>query len=350
MKQNVETKIAKSMNENQKTKLSETLVLDNNLANALNNDTNLYNEDNADNSFPKCKICFLFKNPIDSTCDLIAPCGCKGSIKYVHKTCLRLWRFKGKHIREIKKCEQCCCDYKVAEDLLPHLMVVRSTTAVSIVVAIFVAKCVINTGGEALAFLVDEEYFTEDIIFKSGSAGYRRYKDDERYGSTKQFRTQEKARTMQSDDKIATICRKPQSSKYLYEARNQGFREDQKFEDVLVAMRKKTADMQNAGYKYYEDSVSRLKKYLDNRIYKEKFAITLYTTMCLFLGTYAFFFRWSLLPVGNYMFTIMRVYQYGFWFDKLLLLAFNCWYLRKLYQDLFLYIDSCYIFLLNYNM
>ncbi|TBU09309.1 RING-variant domain-containing protein, partial [Hamiltosporidium magnivora] len=104
----------------------------------------------------KCKICYLYRNPIDSTCDLISPCGCKGSIKYVHKTCLKLWRFKGKNLREIKKCEQCFCEYKIDEDLIPHQYLIRLTSIFAMTVIFLSSNFIINSFGDAIALISDE--------------------------------------------------------------------------------------------------------------------------------------------------------------------------------------------------
>lgn len=59
-----------------------------------------------------CRICFDYNNPFTNRCDLISPCNCKGSSKYVHDTCLKLWRFRINTFSEIKYCEQCRSPYK----------------------------------------------------------------------------------------------------------------------------------------------------------------------------------------------------------------------------------------------
>lgn len=103
-----------------------------------------------------CKICFLTQNPFNNTVDLIAPCNCKGSIKYVHKTCLQLWRFKGKYIREIKTCEQCLCNYNLG-DYQPHSVIVGITTIITISAAYFVISTMMNSFYELFSLLVDEK-------------------------------------------------------------------------------------------------------------------------------------------------------------------------------------------------
>lgn len=103
-----------------------------------------------------CKICFLTQNPFDNTIDLIAPCSCKGSIKYVHKTCLRLWRFKGKHIREIKKCEQCLCEYNLG-DCQPNCLIVGISTMALICGVTFVVNTMFGSFYELMSLMIDEK-------------------------------------------------------------------------------------------------------------------------------------------------------------------------------------------------
>lgn len=133
----------------------------------VSNHTTIINDIPETDTFPKCKICFLHKNPIDSSNDLIAPCGCKGSIKYVHKTCLRLWRFKGKHIREIKRCEQCCHEYKIDEDYIPHKMVVSMSCIATIGILMITCNFLINSCYDAMNYLIeDDEVVCYDTFFK----------------------------------------------------------------------------------------------------------------------------------------------------------------------------------------
>lgn len=144
---------------------------------------NLQNETalELDDEFPKCKICFQYKNPSENSTiknDLISPCGCKGSIKYVHKSCLRLWRFKGKHIREIKRCEQCCCDYKIDEDYMPHGYLVNATTFTSIIIVLFIGNQVLNSVVDSISFLVDETFYENGENCTNQNINNKFYRND----------------------------------------------------------------------------------------------------------------------------------------------------------------------------
>ena len=62
-------------------------------------------------SEPRCKICFETDN--GEMGELISPCACNGSVKYVHRDCLNLWRFT--NINPISKtnCEICKKPYLI---------------------------------------------------------------------------------------------------------------------------------------------------------------------------------------------------------------------------------------------
>ncbi|OMJ87491.1 hypothetical protein SteCoe_10827 [Stentor coeruleus] len=53
---------------------------------------------------PQCRICLEINNIID----MISPCHCNGSLKYVHQHCLKLWLLKSdKSEIDISSCEVC---------------------------------------------------------------------------------------------------------------------------------------------------------------------------------------------------------------------------------------------------
>ena len=54
-----------------------------------------------------CRVCL----ETDTIENLIAPCRCKGTQKYIHRHCLDSWREAG-DIRHYSKCNECRYDYK----------------------------------------------------------------------------------------------------------------------------------------------------------------------------------------------------------------------------------------------
>lgn len=50
-----------------------------------------------------CKICYEYDKPEK----LLSPCNCKGTIKFVHKSCVKDWiKFSGKSV-----CSECNAEY-----------------------------------------------------------------------------------------------------------------------------------------------------------------------------------------------------------------------------------------------
>ncbi|CAG8621441.1 15544_t:CDS:2 [Funneliformis mosseae] len=63
-------------------------------------------------TYPICRICLSSEEPKS----LIAPCKCKGTVKYVHKTCLAQWRRKlvsNGRPKELDTCTMCKFHYVV---------------------------------------------------------------------------------------------------------------------------------------------------------------------------------------------------------------------------------------------
>eukprot|EP00820_Chromera_velia_P028378 Cvel_11634.t1-p1 / transcript=Cvel_11634.t1 / gene=Cvel_11634 / organism=Chromera_velia_CCMP2878 / gene_product=E3 ubiquitin-protein ligase MARCH7, putative / transcript_product=E3 ubiquitin-protein ligase MARCH7, putative / location=Cvel_scaffold737:888-1744(-) / protein_length=58 / sequence_SO=supercontig / SO=protein_coding / is_pseudo=false len=50
---------------------------------------------------PICRVCQ------DGDGELIVPCDCKGSVKYVHRQCLDKWRSSGVNPMSLTRCEIC---------------------------------------------------------------------------------------------------------------------------------------------------------------------------------------------------------------------------------------------------
>lgn len=67
----------------------------------------------------KCKICYSKEDPVSPNDDLISPCNCKGTLKYVHKSCLKMWRYKSQYY-SAKKCLQCRTFYKLKDEVTPN--------------------------------------------------------------------------------------------------------------------------------------------------------------------------------------------------------------------------------------
>ena len=57
---------------------------------------------------PECRICFDIETYDDP---FITPCSCKGTSKYVHKSCLNTWRHFNREGLGWKQCMECKTEY-----------------------------------------------------------------------------------------------------------------------------------------------------------------------------------------------------------------------------------------------
>ncbi|RVD91210.1 hypothetical protein TUBRATIS_23450 [Tubulinosema ratisbonensis] len=92
------------------------------------NDTTILNNNGPERpkSAIKSRICYALEDPLSNICDLISPCKCKGSMKYVHRSCLKVWRYKSKRFAEMKRCEYCLSNYTIEDEILPHKTLTRT--------------------------------------------------------------------------------------------------------------------------------------------------------------------------------------------------------------------------------
>ncbi|KRH91797.1 Protein involved in mRNA turnover and stability, partial [Pseudoloma neurophilia] len=98
---------------------------------------------------PMCKFCY------QSNGQLISPCSCKGSIKFVHYQCLKRWRLK-KQLKEIKYCEQCYEEYKIQDDYKISKRVINIITLGFIAIIILTFNIFVNLLIESTAILLEE--------------------------------------------------------------------------------------------------------------------------------------------------------------------------------------------------
>jgi len=103
-----------------------------------------------------CRICYSETNPITKAKDLISPCNCMGSVKYVHYTCLKIWRIKGKAFSDIKKCEQCHGFYNIPGEKPLHSFFVSFITLALILICHLASILFFKNIFEAFATIIEE--------------------------------------------------------------------------------------------------------------------------------------------------------------------------------------------------
>lgn len=79
-----------------------------------------------------CRVCFEEEGG-----DLIAPCQCKGTSKWVHRECLNKWRASGANPTALSHCCQCQFEYTLVER--SNSSQVRETSATTVAFAVFFA-------------------------------------------------------------------------------------------------------------------------------------------------------------------------------------------------------------------
>ncbi|KMV66027.1 ATP-binding protein [Encephalitozoon cuniculi EcunIII-L] len=109
-----------------------------------------------------CKICYSLTNPIDMRDDLISPCDCKGSIGLVHGVCLKMWRYRGKRIRDIRKCEQCSSFYRLDNEIVPHRIVVSLIT-VGVLLMVYLVLTILFKSLVNAFIIIIRDFFFSDI-------------------------------------------------------------------------------------------------------------------------------------------------------------------------------------------
>lgn len=120
----------------------------------LNNSTN--NSSNSDDDEAFCRICYSDKSPITGKSDLISPCNCNGSVKYVHHSCLKMWRMKGKTFGNIKKCEQCNGTYNIPGEKPIYTIFISGVTVLLMSLTFILSTFVFKTFFEAVSMLITE--------------------------------------------------------------------------------------------------------------------------------------------------------------------------------------------------
>ncbi|KAI5190268.1 hypothetical protein NEMIN01_0967 [Nematocida minor] len=105
-----------------------------------------------------CRICYSYESPLGCLKDLVSPCGCKGTIKYVHRYCLRIWRFKGKQVKDIKVCEQCFCEYVVDDEKSVGKSIVTISTIAIILSMLILTSIFVSSSADTAEFIANDIY------------------------------------------------------------------------------------------------------------------------------------------------------------------------------------------------
>lgn len=106
-----------------------------------------------------CRICYSEMNPVTQARDLISPCKCSGSVKYVHFTCLKMWRMCGKTFGDMGKCEQCHGTYNIPGEKPVYSCLISLSTVTSMAAVYFFVSLVVKKLGETITDIIEESSF-----------------------------------------------------------------------------------------------------------------------------------------------------------------------------------------------
>lgn len=90
------------------------------------------NEDDYDN-INECRICLMRGDE-----DLISPCNCCGTQKYVHQSCLNRWREENINNEKYYSCEICKREFKILNNYKPETLIYRSEFKIPCPVVLYV--------------------------------------------------------------------------------------------------------------------------------------------------------------------------------------------------------------------
>lgn len=103
----------------------------------------------------KFLIGFDFRRRQASDDEMIAPCNCKGTMRFVHRGCLNQWREVSGRNDSFQRCEQCFALYRFNEGALSKLITSRAFI-LAVTAAIFwswiLASMLVTTSTEATTF------------------------------------------------------------------------------------------------------------------------------------------------------------------------------------------------------
>lgn len=119
-------------------------------------------QENVEGDVRLCKICYSSTNPLNMEDDLISPCNCKGSIEYVHSVCLKMWRYRGKRIKDIRKCEQCFSQYKLDNEIIPHRAII-SLMSIAVLVVVYLFSTIIFKSLVDAFIIIVRDFFFADV-------------------------------------------------------------------------------------------------------------------------------------------------------------------------------------------
>ena len=118
---------------------------------------------------PQCRICLSE----DSETNLIAPCDCSGSSKWVHRECLDTWRGNQPKRPRFTECSSCKCKYRLHRVAPPgetkRKIHCYLSVAIDVLIPILVVIIVVLIIGSLMAWYDPGQYVAEDLYHPLGN-------------------------------------------------------------------------------------------------------------------------------------------------------------------------------------
>lgn len=111
-----------------------------------------------------CRICLCSENVLGFT-ELISPCACKGSMKYVHSYCLKSWWYRDSFSPRCARCEQCLESYNVGSISLKARITVHLATCSVFVLIYAIVYILLYPIIDGIYFISNADYEVQDARY-----------------------------------------------------------------------------------------------------------------------------------------------------------------------------------------
>ncbi|KAL0247736.1 hypothetical protein I308_103814 [Cryptococcus tetragattii IND107] len=112
----------------------------------------------------QCRICFSGPEEQDALGRLISPCMCRGSMRYVHVSCINAWRGTGANAKAFMECPQCHFRYQIRRTRVSGL----ATSKPILLLCTFLLFSILSiTLGSILRFLLTHSTTSRRLLSSS---------------------------------------------------------------------------------------------------------------------------------------------------------------------------------------
>lgn len=118
-----------------------------------------------------CRICL--EGEVDACDRLLSPCRCKGTVQYVHASCLDRWRVFSTRMHSAVRCDQCATEYRFKPTVWMRVLTSRALLFAASVVLFLVAVWLTGLLGGQMMGRYQPELFQETHPYVVQTASYQ---------------------------------------------------------------------------------------------------------------------------------------------------------------------------------